>query len=59
MADLSIHPVWEIHYHAGRFRGGETTMVLQIIAKLTKGESVLQVIDGEEESVKRQANQSM
>ena len=38
---------------------GETTMVLQIITKLTKGESVLQVIDGEEESVKRQANQSM
>ena len=32
---------------------GKTTMVLQIIAKLTKGESVLPVMDGEEESAEQ------
>lgn len=32
---------------------GKTTMVLQIIAKLTKGEPVLPVIDGEEEPAER------
>lgn len=32
---------------------GKTTMVLQIIAKLTKGEPVLPVIDGEEETAER------
>ena len=32
---------------------GKTTMVLQIIAKLTKGESVLPVMDGEEEPAEK------
>lgn len=32
---------------------GKTTMVLQIIAKLTKGQSVLPVVDGEEEPAER------
>ena len=32
---------------------GKTTMVLQIIAKLTKGEPVLPVMDGEEESAEQ------
>ena len=32
---------------------GKTTMVLQIIAKLTKGEPVLPVMDGEEEPAKK------
>ena len=32
---------------------GKTTMVMQIIAKLTKGQSVLPVVDGEEEPAER------
>lgn len=35
---------------------GKTTMVLQIIAKLTKGEPVLPVKDGETETIEQKSN---
>ena len=46
-------PIWESHNHTGRSGEGKTTMVLQIIAKLTKGEPVLPVKDGEEEPTEK------
>ena len=49
MAALSIHPYGKVTIIQGDPGEGKTTMVLQIIAKLTKGEPVLSVMDGEEE----------
>ncbi len=42
MALLSLRTIWEGHHYSGEILGeGKTTVVLQIIAKLTKGEAIL------------------
>lgn len=45
MAALSVYSLWESDYYTGRSREGKTTMVLQIIAKLTRGEPIFPVTD--------------
>ena len=41
MATLSIHSLWESYNYTGDPGEGKTTMVLQIIAKLTRGKPIL------------------
>ena len=46
MAALSVYSLWKSDHYTGRDPGeGKTTMVLQIIAKLTRGEQILPVTD--------------
>ena len=63
MAALSVHPLWESHHTLDRVLGksplfredpgeGKTTMVLQLIARLTRGEAIFP-----EEETKNKQNQ--
>lgn len=45
MAALSVYSLWKSDHYTGDPGEGKTTMVLQIIAKLTRGEPILPVTD--------------
>ncbi len=58
MADLSVYSLWKSDHYTGRSGEGKTTMVLQIIAKLTRGEPILPVTDTTKTKEKRSESDS-
>lgn len=53
MDALSVHPLWKSDNHTGRSRGGENNNGVTDHSKTDKGEPVLPVMDGEEESAEQ------